>query len=417
VIHFGIVGIGGFATTWIECLQALEEKGLGRLAAAVVRNPAKYSEKIAFLKQKRCRIYSSLTEMLVQREQPLDIIGIPTGIPSHAPLGVQALSAGYNTLIEKPVAATIQEVRHLQEAEQKAGRWCAIGYQMIYSPTIQWLRQKITSGALGQIKEMRSLIGWPRTASYYTRNSWAGQLRLGESWVLDGPATNATAHYLTNMLYLAGAQKGGKIEIAKVRAELYRAKSIPSYDTSCIEIQMTSGTRILHYASHSLSRNLHPIMQIIGEKGYVEWQAPGNVATIYYTDGKKEEFADPSPETIHQRPFEQVARVAMGKDSAPLCGLNEGGPHVLAIDLAFESSQGCFSIPSRFLYTCRGDDGTELICIQNMEEILQEAYSKGTLFAEMEVPWAKETQPVSAAGYTYFPSKTLEGKLKEAIQG
>jgi hypothetical protein len=47
------------------------------------------------------------------------------------------------------------------------------------------------------------------------------------------------AHYLTNVLYLLAAQPGGSLEIASVRAELYRAKTdSTSYDTACIEVRI-----------------------------------------------------------------------------------------------------------------------------------------------------------------------------------
>ncbi|HUT21295.1 MAG TPA: Gfo/Idh/MocA family oxidoreductase, partial [Anaerolineae bacterium] len=249
MIRFGIVGIGGFAGTWVRSLRSLEERGVARLEAAVVRNRDKYADQVVGMEKEGRRIYATLDEMLAAGHGTLDVIGVPTGIPFHEPMAVQAMEAGFNVVIEKPVAGTIQEVQRIAMAEQRTGRWCAVGYQQIYSPSVQWLRAKLRSGALGALVEARSVISWPRPLSYYERNAWAGQLRSNGRWTLDGPATNATAHFINNLTYLAQAAEENDFAIASVRAELYRSKAIPSYDTSCIEMVTARGTRLYHYVT------------------------------------------------------------------------------------------------------------------------------------------------------------------------
>ena len=255
------------------------------------------------------------------------------------------------------------------------------------------------------------MIGWPRTAHYYDRNSWAGQLTHEGRWVLDGPATNATAHYLTNMLYLAGAARPGGAEIEAVRAELYRSKEISSYDTSCIEVSMSGGARLLHYVSHSLSETMSPSMDIDCERGSIHWEAGDDVAVISYTDGRSETIANADPARNHERPFEQVAQVVAGDQAAVLCGLEEGGAHVLAIDLAFESSGGIMQIPSEFAYQRTGDDGAALDGVVGMAGLLKRVQAEGGMFSDQGVPWARSTDPVPSEGYEHFPSPRLERSL------
>jgi len=412
MIRYGIVGIGGFAASWRHSLQTLEERGIAKLAAAVVRNPEKYADELPQLKASGCIIYATLDDMLEQGKTQIDIVGVPTGTHYHAPMAIRAMNAGYNVLIEKPVAATIQEVLELQATERRTKRWCAVGYQWVYSPSIQWLKEKVTTGSLGAIQEMRSMIGWPRAASYYARNKWAGQIWRNGRWVLDGPATNATAHYLTNMLYLAGTQVGHPIAIAEVKAELYRAKPIPSYDTSCIQIQTTERVRITHYVSHSLPEILDPVMDISCEEGTIHWEAHNDTAVIHYKNGTQETFVNPVPSDNNLGPFHQVARVLEGKEPTPLCGLAEGGPHVLVIDLAFESSGGITSVPKGYISPRKDKEGSQILCIDKMAEILKKAQSSGLMFSELDVPWAQPTSKVSAKGYDRFPqNESLRAKL------
>jgi predicted dehydrogenase len=284
---------------------------------------------------------------------------------------------------------------------------------LLYTPTTRWIASRLADGALGRVREARGMIAWPRDSIYYGRNAWAGRLRHGDRWTLDGPATNATAHFLTQMLYYVAAQQRRPIAITAVRAELYRAKAIPSYDTSCIEVLMPEGTRVLHYASHAIVQQHDPTIHLACDGGSVDWTSVGDAAVIRYADGRTERYANPTPERVHILPFEQTARVAAGKDPAPLCGLAEGGPHVLAINLAFESSRGIFTVPPDRLSRTFTPSGGELIAIDGLEQTLRRAYATGAMFSEMELPWAHATEPVPAEGYVTFPR---DPELRRALE-
>jgi len=413
MIRFGIVGIGGFASTWVRSLRWLEEQGVARLEAAVVRNRAKYAQQVATMEREGRKIYATLDDMLAAGHGTLDVIGAPTGIPFHEPMAVQAMEAGFNVVIEKPVAGTVQEVQSIADAERRTGRWCAVGYQQIYSPTVQWLKAKLQSGALGTIREGRSVISWPRALSYYQRNAWAGQLRSEGRWILDGPATNATAHFINNLTYLTQAMEGDAFRIDAVRAELYRSKDIPSYDTSCIEAVTAGGTRLYHYVTHSSVEAIEPQSVLVCEKGTAYWERPGDSVTITYIDGSRETYANPDPEHVHAQVFAQVSRVLTGEDPLPLCGLPEAAPQVLIIDLAFESSRGIIPVPPSATYLS-DIDGSPLVAIHGIEDALRSAFDRGGMFSDLGLPWARATAPVPAAGYTSFPSAALAPILSAA---
>lgn len=404
MIRYGIVGIGGFARVWVRSLEVLEERGIARLEAAVVRNRDKYAAEVARLEAKGCRIYPSYEEMLAEGQGTLEVIGVPTGIAYHEPMAIQAMEDGYNVLIEKPVAATVQEVERIAEAERRTGRWCAVGYQQIYTPTMQWMRRELSTGRLGALREARSIVSWPRAADYYQRNAWAGQLWFNDRWVLDGPATNAAAHYINHMTYLAQASEGEAFAIESVRGELYRAKPIPSYDTSAIEIITRAGARLYHSVSHSTVSEIEPESVFFCEKATVSWDRPSDTLHVKYTDGSEETVANPDPGFTHAAVFAQVARVAAGEEAAPLCGLREAAPQVLVVNLAFESSMGIMPVAPQYVYRSESN-GFELVAIQDMEAILRRAEAEGGTFSDLGVPWARRTEGCPAAGYTYFPSK------------
>lgn len=417
MINYGLVGVGGFGQTWLRSLAALEQQGVARVAAAAERDRAGHAPEVAALEARGCRVYGSLGEMLRGGSGAIDIIGIATGIATHVPLAIEALEAGYPVLCEKPLAATVQEVARLQAAERRAGRWCAVDFQYTHSPTTAWMHARLAEGRLGAMREARCVVGWPRPASYYARNAWAGRMAHNGYWVLDGPATNAMAHHLTNMLYLAAAQSQGPPVIATVRAELYRAKPIECYDSSCIELVLRDGVRLRHLASHSIERQLEARMVIVCERGRIVWDGAADSAIAEHQDGTTERFVTPDPSRNHARSLAQVARAVAGIDPRPLCGSAEAAPQVLAINLAFESSGGVAPIAEDYVYRVPAGQSSELVCVHGMDAILTEAYERGAVFSELgprRPLWAQASARVAADGYDAFPRHAALRQVLEA---
>jgi hypothetical protein len=156
---------------------------------------------------------------------------------------------------------------------------------------------------------------------------------------------------------------------------------------------------------------MDPVMAIDCDRGTINWRARDDTATITHADGRTETIANPDPSRIHALPFEQVAAVVAGKAPAPFCGLTEAGPHVLAINLALESSGGIRQISGEYRYARTGDDGTPLIGVVGMAELLKSVQGKGGMFSDRGVPWATPADNVEADGYERFPSDALAAVL------
>lgn len=405
MIRYGVVGLGGFAAAWARALENLEARGVARMAAVTEIDRDLLAAQRDDLAARGVQIYSTVQEMLAQGHGSIDLIGLPVGIASHALLAVQAMEAGYNVLVEKPVTATVQDLARMQEAERRTGRWCAVDYQFMYSPTTQWVLDKLTGGVLGRLLEARVRISWPRPASYYVRNAWAGQLcRPDGVWVLDGPATNATAHYLMQVLYWAALGQVEANPIAEVRAELYRAKPIPSYDTACIEARLANGVRVLNVTSHAVTRAMHPEALLLCERGQVHWFAPEERATVTYADGREETYVPEDDYEVHVRALGRVADVVAGREARPACGLREAGAQVWAINLAFESSRGVMQIPEEHLYQETAGDGSAAVAVCGLEDAMQQVYEEGAPLAKVGLPWTRSGEWVSAKGYEAFPT-------------
>ncbi len=93
----------------------------------------------------------------------------------------------------------------------------------------------MVAGRIGQILSISAHGLWPRTTAYYKRSTWAGQLAWQRRPVLDGPCTNAFAHFINLVLYLAGSAESQFAMPVQLTGEAYRARpGLPSYDTGCL---------------------------------------------------------------------------------------------------------------------------------------------------------------------------------------
>jgi predicted dehydrogenase len=73
----------------------------------------------------------------------VQLASLATPTVTHADLGVQALDRGCHLLVEKPLAATLEEADRLIAAAESAGRILQVGHLERFNPAFQALRPKL----------------------------------------------------------------------------------------------------------------------------------------------------------------------------------------------------------------------------------------------------------------------------------
>lgn len=81
----------------------------------------------------------------------VDAIAIATPVQSHYDLALKALRAGKHVLVEKPLAQTSEQVRHLIEEAHKRNLVLMVDHTFLYTPAVQKIRELIAQGVLGDI--------------------------------------------------------------------------------------------------------------------------------------------------------------------------------------------------------------------------------------------------------------------------
>jgi predicted dehydrogenase len=338
--------------------------------------------------------------MLSEMGGELDLCFIPTGIHLHALMTVDVLRAGVNVVVEKPIAATVQEVAEMKKASEETGRFVAVGYQTMYVPETIAMKKKIVEGALGKIKTVKCRACWPRNEQYYTRNNWAGKLRVGNSWVLDSPFNNALAHQLNMICFLGGSEFRKSARLVEAQAELYRANpTIESLDTACLKFVSDSGANFFFIVTHASEEGFGPEISVVGEKGRIDWN---NQETVFNIEGKVETLASTTHAQLREYLHEKVQQ-RVSDESAFICDPDIAGTQTLCVNGAHDSTD-ILPVDPEFVRKIMMNDSS-VYAIDNIYGIIEEAFNQEKMFSELSVPWAKPSRVFPLDNYDFFPKK------------
>lgn len=396
-VKFAVVGLGGYGKSHLDSAADIESLGLGVLDAVVCIDPENHPEKLAEYKQRGVRVFNTLDDLI--QAGGVDVITLPIGIHDHVRLSIVCMEAGFNVIVEKPLTGAIQDANRLIDVRDKTGKTIVVGYQHLYSQTIQGLKERVLDGRLGPIKMARLKASWPRGSQYYSRNPWAGSQKRDGVWTLDSPINNALAHYLTNIFYLSSTSLENPCGITSVHAELYRAWDIENLDTACLRVQTDTDTTALIAMSHVGENRFGPIMNLECENGTVHWTAGSCEMT--YTNGQKESIED-NDSRMRSLPWVNMVN-ALRHGESVISSLEVARSQTLCINGAHESCPDVHTIPEGVVKTVMKNEQKFLV-VDNLENLLHRSADENKLFSDMGVSWAKQSEAYQLEEYCQFPS-------------
>jgi predicted dehydrogenase len=94
-------------------------------------------------------------ELIARRDVQAVVVATP--VATHYELGLAALKAGKDVLIEKPLAATGAEAEMLVEVAQREGRVLMVDHTYVYAGAVRKIAELIDRGELGEIRYYDSL--------------------------------------------------------------------------------------------------------------------------------------------------------------------------------------------------------------------------------------------------------------------
>lgn len=126
----GVVGVGGMGRNHVRVLRDLPGS---RLAGIHDLRPDAAREVAAA--QDGVEVFPSLAALAEAADAV--VLAVPT--VDHAGVGCRLLAAGKHLLVEKPLAASLEEADRLLAAAEAAGRVLAVGHVEFFNPAVQAL--------------------------------------------------------------------------------------------------------------------------------------------------------------------------------------------------------------------------------------------------------------------------------------
>ena len=133
------------------------------------------------------KIYSSVSEML--STENLDIVDICTPPAAHMSVAVQALEAGCDVLMEKPMALSVSDCDKMIEAAKRSGKKLSVVHNQKFYPPFLEAQKLVAKGEIGKLTGMTITLLTPREEYLVQEKHWIHKLPggiIGET----GPTRN-----------------------------------------------------------------------------------------------------------------------------------------------------------------------------------------------------------------------------------
>ena len=380
-VKVGLIGVSGYSSVHLGLLEPLIKNGTVELCACVCINPDQVAEKLEEMKGWGVKIYPSTEAMYAEWSGKLDLVCIPTGIAFHEKMTAEALKNGVNVLVEKPVTSSNESVARMIKAEKEAnGKFVAVGFQHTYAREIQFIKQYLVSGRLGNVRKVVCSGVWPRNDAYYARNNWAGKLYAADGTpVWDSPVNNAFAHYLNIELFLSGNAFDESAHAVSVEGKLYRAReNIETFDTCALRFKTQAGTEIITMLTHAGAEGTDVDIRLECEKGEVFWNS-GNGWKIVSEEGNV--LYSGISEAPQGDMYQDIIRKASGKQVF-CCTLQVAAEHANCVDMLTRQLT-----PVVVKETVTRDSENGQYVMDNINAVFAECQKAGKLPEEIGVIW------------------------------
>lgn len=254
-IRFAILGLGHIGTRHADMVAAHPE---AELAAIIDENTT--------LEVKATGTYSvpffTSLDSFLQSGVSVDIICIATPNALHAAQAIQCMNVGTHVVIEKPIALTTKDCNAILECARTTGKQVFCVMQNRYSPAMQWMKNMVDEGLLGDIYMVDVHCYWNRDERYYTGDTWHGTAALD-----GGTLFTQFSHYIDLLYWLFGDVQN----IAARFANNNHKGIIDFEDSAAISFGfIKGGMGLLSYSTSVWDKNMESTMVIVAEKGTVK---------------------------------------------------------------------------------------------------------------------------------------------------
>lgn len=200
----------------------------------------------------------------------------------HEPVALDALEAGVDVLLEKPVAHTVACGEAVAAAAARTGRTVGVCFQNRYNVTSRALHEALRDPDVGDVVGARAGMWWHRTPEYYAASPWRG------TWAGSGGGVlvNQAIHTIDLLCWLLG----DPIEVDGHAGARALADVIEVEDTAELRLRHPGGATSTLFATNTHVVNAPVMLEVTTTRGIL--RLDDGVLTWFARDGDSRVLAE-----------------------------------------------------------------------------------------------------------------------------
>ncbi len=236
MIKVAIIGTGGISPAHIKAYLAFPDRC--RIVALCDIYPEKSKAKAKEFGL-NAEIFDSHKKLIEESE--FDLVSVCTPPFCHAEIAIDCLNAGKNVIVEKPMAASLEECDRMIEAQKHSGKVLAVIAQNRFNDSVWNLKTILDSGKIGRVLHAQVDSHWWRGHCYY--DLWWRGLWEKEG---GGCTLNHAVHHIDMLAWMLGkplkvqallsnaAHDNAEVEDISIAALLYEKGTVAQITSSVI---------------------------------------------------------------------------------------------------------------------------------------------------------------------------------------
>ncbi len=280
-MKYALIGCGRIATNHIKaCLKNNIE--IVAVCDIVPENMQELLKKHNLENDINIKRYTDYKAML--SENKVDFVSIATESGKHAEIALYCINKGVHTIIEKPMAMSIEDCNKIIELSEKKRIKVSACHQNRFNISVQRLRKAIEAGDFGKISHGTVHVRWNRGKEYYTQAPWRG------TWEQDGGALmNQCIHGIDLLRWMLGDDI---IELYGKTKQVFH-DYLECEDLGTAIVSFSNGaTGLIEGTTNVYPQNLEETLYIFGEKGTVKLGGKSmNTIDVWVFENQNESLA------------------------------------------------------------------------------------------------------------------------------
>lgn len=209
---------------------------------------------------KSIKRYTDYKKML--EENDLELVSIATESGKHAAIALDAIDAGVNVIIEKPMAMNMADAEEIiKRAAEKHVKVSAC-HQNRFNVAIQEVRKAIEGNRFGKLSHASINVRWNRNKGYYDQAPWRG------TWEEDGGCLmNQCIHGIDLLRWMMGDEV---VEVYGATRQQFH-DYLEAEDVGVAVVKFKNGAiGTIEGTTNVYPQNLEETLYLFGENGTVK---------------------------------------------------------------------------------------------------------------------------------------------------